>query len=61
MPEVEPIGAEEVAKPGTMPGTVPSIKPNEIAGSVLVKPGLAKPGLAKPAANVNVPEEEHYD
>ena len=49
---------EEIAKPVT--------KPNEIAGTVLVKPSLAKPSLtkpgpAKPAANVNVPEEEHYD
>ena len=58
LPEVEPASPEEIAKP--------VIKANEIAGTVLVKPSLAKPSLAKPsltkpAANINVPEEEHYD
>ena len=53
LPEVEPASPEEIAKP--------VIKANEIAGTVLVKPSLAKPSLTKPAANINVPEEEHYD
>ena len=68
LPEVEPASPEEIAKP--------VIKANEIAGTVLVKPSIVKPSLAKPslakpsltkpsltkpAANINVPEEEHYD